>query len=349
MEKRKGKIEALDDATWARVIEAREEWRRVILTPGPSDRDATQKVITEMYKRIGKAAPDFYFMPSPLSSFVCLPWLSELYKDKINLRQNLRQNLWQNLEQNLQQNLGQNLWQNLWQNLQQNLGQNLRQNLWQNLEQNLEPLVKENYFGGSCWSAWEAHYDICNRIVGVPYEDNDREVLNLWLAQSRACFWWLPYEKAVVVSDKPHLYWDAAWRLHREDGPAVHFTDGYQLWAWHGVMITEQVILHPDTITSEMIRAEKNAEVRRVLIERMGPGKYLKECKAKLIDMDSLTLEGSAPRALMEDDQGERWLVGTDGSTARVYTMAVPREAKACREAHQMISGFDETRLIAEA
>lgn len=313
MEKRKGKIEALDDATWARVIEAREEWRRVILTPGPSDRDATQKVITEMYKRIGKAAPDFYFMPSPLSSFVCLPWLSELYKDKINLRQNLRQNL------------------------------------WQNLEQNLEPLVKENYFGGSCWSAWEAHYDICNRIVGVPYEDNDREVLNLWLAQSRACFWWLPYEKAVVVSDKPHLYWDAAWRLHREDGPAVHFTDGYQLWAWHGVMITEQVILHPDTITSEMIRAEKNAEVRRVLIERMGPGKYLKECKAKLIDMDSLTLEGSAPRALMEDDQGERWLVGTDGSTARVYTMAVPREAKACREAHQMISGFDETRLIAEA
>ena len=85
-------------------------------------------------------------------------------------------------------------------------------------------------------------------------------------------------------------------------------------------------------------------------IERMGPAKYMQEAGSKLIDMATLTLVGSAPRALMEDAVGNLWLVGTDGSTKRVYTMSVPREAKTCAEAHRLISGLDnESRLIAEA
>jgi len=65
--------------------------------------------------------------------------------------------------------------------------------------------------------------------------------------------------------------------------------------------------------------------------------------------MDSMTLQGSAPRALMRDDLGNMWLVGTDGSTARVYTMAVPSDVSTCKEAHERICGFGENRLIAEA
>jgi hypothetical protein len=138
-------------------------------------------------------------------------------------------------------------------------------------------------------------------------------------------------------------------RLHREDGPALE-SDIENLYFWHGVLVPAFVVTRPEWITMKHIQTETNLEVQRVMIERMGAGKYLSAAGAKLIDMDSLTLEGSAPRALMEDKTGNRWLTGTDGSTARVYTMAVPREAKSCAEAHRMISGLDrESRLIAEA
>lgn len=147
---------------------------------------------------------------------------------------------------------------------------------------------------------------------------------------------------------KPRVHVDGQMRPHREDGPAVE-SDVEPLYFISSVLVTEQIVMSPETITRDQVRDEENAEVQRIMIEQMGAGKYLAECNAKLLDMDSLTLEGSAPRALMEDDLGNRWLVGTDGSTARVYNMNVPQEAKSCVEAHCMIAGFDESRLVAEA
>jgi hypothetical protein len=138
-------------------------------------------------------------------------------------------------------------------------------------------------------------------------------------------------------------------RLHNETGPALE-SDVENLYFWHGVLVPAFVVTRPEWITMKHIQTETNLEVQRIMIERYGAGRYLKDTEAKLIDMDSLTLEGSAPRALMEDKTGNRWLCGTDGSTARVYTMAVPREAQTCAEAHRMISGLDkESRLVAEA
>ena len=138
-------------------------------------------------------------------------------------------------------------------------------------------------------------------------------------------------------------------RLHCGGGPALE-SDVENLYFWHGVLVPAFVVTRPEWITLGDITNETNLEVQRIMIERYGAGRYLKDTEAKLLDMDSLTLEGSAPRALMEDKTGNRWLCGTDGSTARVYTMAVPREAKSCAEAHRMISGLDrEDRLIAEA
>jgi hypothetical protein len=59
---------------------------------------------------------------------------------------------------------------------------------------------------------------------------------------------------------------------------------------------------------------------------------------------------GASTRVLLEDPDGEKWLVGTDASTKRVYTMSVPREVRTCSEAHCAISGLDsEGRIIAQS
>ena len=138
-------------------------------------------------------------------------------------------------------------------------------------------------------------------------------------------------------------------RLHCETGPAVE-SDVEDLYFWHGVMVPSKVVETPERITVEEIEAEKNMEVQRIMIERLGADKYMRQTGAKVLDMDSLTLVGSAPRALMEDKRGNKWMIGTDGSTKRVYLMAVPRDVRTCSEAHRAISGLDkESRLIAEA
>jgi hypothetical protein len=192
--------------------------------------------------------------------------------------------------------------------------------------------------------------DLVNQRMKIGFfNDIHPPILDWWIIVAPSPVWWWLYPGLAIVSGRPSNLKFAGERLHADDGPAADFRDGHGCYFWRGVAMPRHAIENPSSITLAEIQAETNAEVRRVLILRMGAGEYLKQCKAKVIDMDSLTLDGSAPRALMEDSFGNRWLIGTDGSTARVYTMPVPREARTCRDAHRLIAGFDESRLIAEA
>jgi hypothetical protein len=58
------------------------------------------------------------------------------------------------------------------------------------------------------------------------------------------------------------------------------------LWAWHGLRVTAQLIEAPETITVTAIDAEANAEIRRVMMERYGWARFLKDSGAAVLDHD---------------------------------------------------------------
>lgn len=200
--------------------------------------------------------------------------------------------------------------------------------------------------GGNQWSGW------------VCYLSFFRHVVKLDLDYSK----WDHYEKAAIhggpramhpefaiISDFPRvLTVDDQMRPHNETGPFCEWSDGSALFAVHGVRVPRWIIQDKKRINVEAIKGQADAEIRRVMIELYGWGNYLKESGAKIVDMDSLTLEGSAARCLMVDSFGDKVLIGTDGSTKRVYSMPVPREVETCKQAHEAIMGTTEDRLIAE-
>ena len=130
--------------------------------------------------------------------------------------------------------------------------------------------------------------------------------------------------------------------MHCEDGPVIEYADGVKIYVIEGHVLNEQIVMAPETLTLEQIDKEENAETKRIMINRYGVSKYMLETEAKQIDVDQLNLEGSSMRTLMEDKHGNRWLIGTDGSTGRVYHMSVPNNVSTCREAHEAISGIPE-------
>lgn len=204
-----------------------------------------------------------------------------------NLRANLRANLGDNLRDNLGHNLGVNLKENLWANLWDNLSDNLGANLSDNLRDNLD----WNYFGGNLWCAWEVFYDFCNEI-GIPYSDQNKHLLDLWLNQSRSCHFWWPYENMVFLSEKPaSLTVDEMGRLHCENDAALYYNDGYGLYHWHGVRVPKWVIEEPNKITLDIIEKETNSEIKRVMITRYGAIRYLQDSGAQEIHRDRDTKE----------------------------------------------------------
>ena len=167
-----------------------------------------------------------------------------------------------------------------------------------------------------------------------------------WVDLARSCFWWWPYHGICIVCDRPaEIHSPDGQRLHHDAGPAVRFRDGWSIWAIGGVVVDEQVVLHPESQSLHQIRGERNAEVRRIRIERFGWDRYLAEVGAVAIDRRRNDVEATL-ETLMRTPDGERVLVCACPSTARVYALEVPWTIETCEMAQIWLSGGLAGRII---
>lgn len=92
---------------------------------------------------------------------------------------------------------------------------------------------------------------------------------------------------AVAVQPPTTVALDAEGRPHAEDGPALEWPDGTQLYAWHGRLVPRELIDSAQPVTFSRVSSEQNQERRSVLIERYGLGRYLLDAGAVEIHCDA--------------------------------------------------------------
>ena len=93
-------------------------------------------------------------------------------------------------------------------------------------------------------------------------------------------------------------------RLHSTTGPALRYRDGWPVFAIHGVQVPAKVVESPQTLTIAEIRAEQNAEIRRIMIDRFGAARYLREIGATVRHEDR-DQHGFARRLLVAELAGD--------------------------------------------
>ncbi len=129
----------------------------------------------------------------------------------------------------------------------------------------------------------------------------------LELARSAGPWWAL--EGLAIVSERPLVVrTDDRGRPHCAHGPAIAWPDGLEGHAWHGVTVEPWVVTDPARIIVAMIDAEQNVEVRRVLVERFGEERLVREGGAKLVH---------------EDETGRLWNRQIDRWSSRHETLAM--------------------------
>ena len=74
-------------------------------------------------------------------------------------------------------------------------------------------------------------------------------------------------------------------RFHAEDTGAVQFNDGIEFKYWHGIEVSEN-FFDPNKITIGAIINEPNSEIKRLMIERYGLERFLRNANATLIHSD---------------------------------------------------------------
>jgi hypothetical protein len=182
-------------------------------------------------------------------------------------------------------------------------------------------------------AAWLAGFDFLGRVA--PQASAVGKLAGL-MRVARAAGWWWPFERVAVVSERPLvLARDGQGRLHGEDGPAIAYPDGLALHCWRGMPVPADLIGQLDRLTVERIHAEQDAELRRVLTERYGLDRYLRDAGATRVGADEtgvlwrLPIDGDEPLIMVEVTNSTP---EPDGSSRR-YWLRVPPDIRSAREA----------------
>jgi hypothetical protein len=171
--------------------------------------------------------------------------------------------------------------------------------------------------GGRWWAGWgygwrgPAYWSFMRDVVGLEFNDNTWEKAAAWEYMMSAGWLW-PHREFVMVCELPtqiHLEREKAptmrWkRLHNESGAAVVWADGTALWFVRGMRVTQQLVESPETITAEQIKSERNAEIRRFIIDKFGAARYLRTIGAVVVHED-LDQHGFRRRLLRADLAGD--------------------------------------------
>ncbi len=128
--------------------------------------------------------------------------------------------------------------------------------------------------------------EFCSSILNSQFDSDVQD----WLRLGKAVHGFMRFDKVCFVSDRPtKLSLDERDRPHSLAGPAIEYSDGYAIYAFHGVAVDarkKHIIDEPEKITLTDIDAEVNVELRRVMIDRFGIARYVQESGAQVVDRD---------------------------------------------------------------
>jgi Domain of unknown function (DUF6745) len=138
--------------------------------------------------------------------------------------------------------------------------------------------------GGNQWSAEDAFISFFRHVAQMPLDYSKWEAWELLSLHSGPR---IVHSKFCIISDRPEiLQVDDQNRPHSDSGPFCRWRDGAALYSVHGVRLPAWIIERADTVTVEKIDAEANAEIRRIMMERYGWPRFLKDAGAAILNHD---------------------------------------------------------------
>ena len=218
----------------------------------------------------------------------------------------------------------------------------VRDSVSANVRALLGEVIKENVVGnrlfGSVKDAAYGQHD-ADWLSACAYYGEvlrcDRTRLSGFMDLAKSAGWALPCRHVCFVSERHSvLHRDAQDRLHCDDGPAVAYPDGWGVWAWHGVRVSRRVIENPSSLSVQATLAERNGQLRRVMLTRIGPARLRAELPESVVDTD-LDGRGMVRRLFeLEGLTDRRFVSYTCPSTRTFYAaQTVPPQVRTCAEA----------------
>ena len=248
-----------------------------------------------------------------------------------------------------------------WAQVGDQVGAQVRDQVWAQVGAQVGDKVGRSVYGhhDAGWLSWFAYFaEVCGIKEG--------ERLHGINEVAKSCGWWWPFENAVILTERPtQIYRDADHRLHNDTGSALLYPDGWGIWAIHGLRMDRKIIEAPETLTAAEVRDERNAEIRRHMLDRYkglrgaeAQRAWIQDLRLMPISVEDITEKlqpsaltmwrlshGDKPcecklyKAKVPDDEDLAILMVTCTSTLKEVSLRVPPTIKTAAEARAWTFG----------
>ena len=134
---------------------------------------------------------------------------------------------------------------------------------------------------GSHDSGWLSFYSFFLSECAIEDCNKLQPLMNL----TENCGWFWPFENAVIFTERPKEIHLTNKKLHKDGGPAILYKDGFSVHALNGVRVTKEIAETPgDKLSAELVLKEKNAEIRREIVRKIGTERLCNDLDAKIVD-----------------------------------------------------------------
>jgi hypothetical protein len=339
------KIDRLTEEQIAMIPIIRQKWKSLALLTEPLDRPEFINTIKAAYLALNLTAPKIHFFESPMAGINFLKTQPEselgmaiLHKFNDQIIDQINDQIdWENGQEIKKQIDG----------LPSLKRCQLARQLTQNYQRQKEADPVYNCIKDGVCLCIASQLDFCISVLNLEYEPGYWEAYNLLMSQGGYVF---AFDKMCVVCDRPtKLSIDNEERLHAEGESAIEFADGfYRKYVYHGVELPEEYgQLHPHQWQAKWLLKEKNAEIKRLLIQEIGYARICQELEATELDSwHEYTLLQIADNV---DVEPIYLLKMTCPSTNFIHALRVPPDVKSARGAIRWVNwGIDPEKFVIE-
>jgi hypothetical protein len=335
------------------------------LSTEPVDEETAEAYLRQAYERAGQAAPQqIHWLAGPCQLVAVLASKRSWLRIDDTVRECISPSVWDSLRDNteiscietgapvldsvdyrvtrmqiyaqiLAHTHGLN--HRVWEAVRERVGERIWQAVADEVRWPLSPWIRDSIWGNDDYAIWHSirAYDEAPSLSLAKYFSSPiapNEASALAHFNQMVSGYWFGKDVALVVRKPRLLAFDDDGRLHSATNRCVEYPDGWGFFAWHGVPVSERVILDPDSLTREDFLGERNIEARRIIQERMGAERFVWELAATYIDGGS---QGVLYEVKLPDDPDRvaRYVQVLDPSTGREYFLRVPPSVNTVDEA----------------
>jgi hypothetical protein len=140
------------------------------------------------------------------------------------------------------------------------------------------------YIDGNFMVSYFSFYEYMEKELNINFKCNDNWE---WYKDTTNQSLVYPLDNICIFADKfMYLKRNSSGQLHSDGSPCIEYKDGYKLWYLNGIDVGENIVMTPsEKLNPELVLKEKNADIQREIIRKIGAERCIKKLGATELDI----------------------------------------------------------------